>query len=100
MTDNRFNIGGAICYDFDYPYIAKAFGKLNDNILTISPSDWRRIDPLHTRMAAFRAIEKGNSILRSTRFGLSAAINPYGEMTAQQSSFDSRNKIMRAELPT
>jgi apolipoprotein N-acyltransferase len=51
-------------------------------------------------MAAFRAIEKGNSILRSTRFGLSAAINPYGEMTAQQSSFDSRNKIMRAELPT
>ncbi len=100
MTDNGLNIGGAICYDFDYPYIAKAFGKLNANIVAIPSSDWRGIDPLHTRMAAFRAIEQGNSLLRSTRFGLSAAINPYGEMTAQQSSFDRHNKIMIAELPT
>lgn len=100
MTDNGLNIGGAICYDFDYPYIARAFGKLNANIVAIPSSDWRGINPLHTRMAAFRAVEQGYSLLRSTRFGLSAAINPYGEMTAQQSSFDIHNKIMLAELPT
>ena len=51
-------------------------------------------------MAAFRAIEQGYSLLRSTRFGLSAAINPMGEMIAQQSSFDKNSKIMFAELPT
>jgi apolipoprotein N-acyltransferase len=100
MTDNGLNIGSAICYDFDYPYIAKAFGQLNANIVAIPSSDWRGIDPLHTRMAAFRAIEQGYSLLRSTRFGLSAAINPLGEMTAQQSSFDIHDKIMLAELPT
>lgn len=100
MTDHGLNIGGAICYDFDYPYIAKAFGQLNANIVAIPSSDWRGIDPLHTKMAAFRAIEQGYSLLRSTRFGLSAAINAYGEMTAQQSSFDIHNKIMLAELPT
>lgn len=100
MTDNGLNIGAAICYDFDYPYIAKAFGQLNANIVAIPSSDWRGIDPLHTRMAAFRAIEQGYSLLRSTRFGLSAAINPVGEMTAQQSSFDIHDKIMLAELPT
>ena len=99
MRDNGLNIGAAICYDFDYPYIAKAFGQLDANIVAIPSSDWRGIDPLHTRMAAFRAIEQGYSLLRSTRFGLSAAINPLGEMTAQQSSFDIHDKIMLAELP-
>ncbi|MBK8144760.1 MAG: hypothetical protein IPK62_07050 [Bacteroidetes bacterium] len=100
MTDNQLSIGAAICYDFDYPYIAKAFGLLNANIVAIPSSDWRGIDPLHTRMATFRAIEQGYSLIRSTRFGLSAAINPLGEMIAQQSSFDRHNKIMTAELPT
>lgn len=99
MADNGLNIGAAICYDFDYPYIAKAFGQLNANIVAVPSSDWRGIDPLHTRMATFRAIEQGYSILRSTRFGLSAAINPLGEMTSQQSSFDKHDKIMLAELP-
>jgi len=50
-------------------------------------------------MAAFRAVEQGHSILRSTRFGLSAAINPFGEMLSQMSSFDSHNKIMISQLP-
>jgi apolipoprotein N-acyltransferase len=50
-------------------------------------------------MAAFRAIEQGHSVLRSTRFGLSAAITPYGEMAAQMSSFDDNDKIMYSLLP-
>lgn len=93
-------IGGAICYDYDFPYLAKGFGKLNADIVAVPSSDWRGIDPLHTRMAAFRAVEQGHSILRSTRFGLSAAITPYGEMVSQMSSFDSNNKIMITHLPT
>ncbi len=48
---------------------------------------------------SFRAVEQGHSILRSTRFGLSAAINPYGELVAQMSSFDGNDKIMEAHLP-
>ena len=92
-------IGGAICYDYDFPYMAKGFGKLNADIVAVPSSDWRGIDPLHTRMAAFRAVEQGHSILRSTRFGLSAAITPYGEMASQMSSFDRNNKIMIAHLP-
>jgi apolipoprotein N-acyltransferase len=51
-------------------------------------------------MAAFRAVEQGHSVLRSTRFGLSAAITPYGEMVSQMSSFDENDKIMFAQLPT
>ena len=92
-------IGGAICYDYDFPYIAKGFGKLDADIVALPSSDWRGIDPLHSRMAAFRAIEQGHSIVRSTRFGHSAAITPYGEITSQMSSFDNNDKTMIAHLP-
>lgn len=93
------NLGGAICYDYDFPYLAKAYGDIKADIVALPSSDWRGIDPLHTRMAAFRAIEQGHSLLRSTRFGLSAAINPYGELLSQMSSFDDNNKIMISQLP-
>ena len=92
-------IGGVICYDYDFPYLAQELGKLNADIVAVPSSDWRGIDPLHTRMSAFRAVEQGHSIVRSTRFGLSAAITPYGEMISQMSSFDKNNKIMTADLP-
>lgn len=93
-------IGAAICYDYDFPYIAKGFGNLKTDIVALPSSDWRGIDPIHTRMAAFRAVEQGHSILRSTRFGLSAAITPYGELIAQASSFDKNDRIMITDLPT
>ena len=92
-------IGGAICYDYDFPYLAKNNKNAGVDIVALPSSDWRGIDPLHTKMAAFRAIEQGHSILRSTRLGLSAAITPYGEMSSQMSSFDQNNKIMMAKLP-
>ena len=79
-TIGGINLGGAICYDYDFPYLAREYGKIGADIVALPSSDWRGIDPLHTRMAAFRALEQGHSILRSTRFGLSAAITPYGEI--------------------
>lgn len=93
-------IGAAICYDYDFPYLAKGYGELGADMVIIPSSDWRGIDPLHTEMAAFRAVEQGHSVLRSTRFGLSAAITPYGEMVSQMSSFDDNDKIMYSQLPT
>jgi apolipoprotein N-acyltransferase len=92
-------IGAAICYDYDFPYLAKGYGELEADMVILPSSDWRGIDPLHTKMAAFRAVEQGHSVLRSTRFGLSAAITPYGEMISQMSSFDENDKIMYAQLP-
>ncbi|MDH5398221.1 MAG: hypothetical protein OEX02_08750 [Cyclobacteriaceae bacterium] len=98
---NLFNyqFGGAICYDYDFPYLARKNNKANVDIVALPSSDWRGIDPLHTKMAAFRAVEQGHSIIRSTRFGLSAAINTHGEMVSQMSSFDENDKILISNLP-
>ena len=91
--------GAVICYDYDFPYLAKGLGALKADLVADPSSDWRGIDPLHSRMAAFRAVEQGHSILRSTRFGLSAAITPYGEFAAQMSSYDNNDKLMMVNLP-
>jgi apolipoprotein N-acyltransferase len=93
------DIGGAICYDYDFPKLAQSYGQLGADIVGLPSSDWRGIDPIHTKMAAYRAIEQGHSILRSTRFGLSAAINPIGIVEAQLSSFNQNDQIMIAYLP-
>ncbi|MFC0875550.1 nitrilase-related carbon-nitrogen hydrolase [Saccharicrinis sp. FJH2] len=98
-TVNHTATGGAICYDYDFPYIAKQLRKSGADLVALPSSDWRGIDPVHTKMAAYRAIEQGHSILRSTRFGLSAAINPLGEMVGMMSSFDTNERLLLASLP-
>lgn len=92
-------LGGALCYDYDYPALAARHGALGVDLVALPSSDWRGIDPIHTQMAALRAIEQGTSIVRSTRFGLSAAIDPLGRLRAWQSSFDGDSRILVATLP-
>jgi apolipoprotein N-acyltransferase len=92
-------VGGAICYDYDFPYLAAKFGDQGADVMAIPSSDWRGIDPIHTEMAAYRAIEQGHSVIRSTRFGLSATITPMGEMISRMSSYDQNDKILISTVP-
>ena len=39
---------GAICYDYDFPYLAARHARLNVDIMALPSSDWRGIDPIHT----------------------------------------------------
>jgi apolipoprotein N-acyltransferase len=96
---NDIQTGGAICYDYDFPYIAKVYGKLNADIVSIPASDWRGIDPIHTQMASCRGIENGHSTIRSTRFGLSAGADFLGKIHGKLSHFDSKNKVLLTTLP-
>lgn len=92
-------LGGGLCYDYDFPAFAREHGQAGVDLVALPSSDWRGIDPIHTQMAALRAIEQGVSIVRSTRFGLSAAIDPTGRMRALHSSFDGGSRVMLAQLP-
>ncbi|MCE9580000.1 MAG: hypothetical protein K8W52_43190 [Deltaproteobacteria bacterium] len=92
-------MSGALCYDYDFPAIAAGHGELDVDVVALPSSDWRGIDPIHTQMAAVRAIEQGVSILRSTRFGLSAGIDPVGRLRAWSSSFETPERVMIVDLP-
>jgi apolipoprotein N-acyltransferase len=99
-VDGEFGrASGALCYDYDFPALARRHGALDVDLVALPSSDWRGIDPIHTQMAALRAIEEGVSIVRSTRFGLSAGIDPFGRVRAQRSSFESDEKVLVVDLP-
>lgn len=90
---------GAICYDYDYPEVALEHGRLRVDVVALPSSDWRGIDPLHTQMAALGAVAGGFSLVRSTRFGLSAIIDPLGRMRGWHSSFEGGDRLLIAEIP-
>ena len=61
--------------------------------------DWRAIDPRHTEMASFRAIEQGFNLARQTSQGLSAAYDYEGHQLAQMDQYQAQELTMVAQLP-
>jgi apolipoprotein N-acyltransferase len=91
--------GGALCYDYDDPGLARQHARGGAAIVALPSSDWRGIDPQHTWMARARAIEGGFSLVRATRAGLSAAFDPYGRTRATLSAWEDHDHVMLATVP-
>jgi apolipoprotein N-acyltransferase len=95
-------IGGAtaaICYDYDFPSLARAHARSGAGVVALPSSDWRGIDPIHTEMAAMRAVESGLSVVRSTRFGLSAGIDARGRLLGHMSANESLAPFLLVSVP-
>lgn len=90
----------AICFDADFPRLIAQAGAAGVDILLVPSGDWKAIDPLHTRMASFRAIEQGVNLVRQTTDGLSAAYDYQGHVLAAMDHFQATNHTMVAQVPT
>jgi len=88
-----------ICYDADFPGLVKQAGEKKIDLLVIPANDWQEISPFHTRMALFRGIENGTSVIRETTHGLAAIADASGTVLASKNYFDTGDLIMEAELP-
>jgi len=75
-------VGGAICYDYDFPALAREHARQGAELVVLPSSDWKGIDPVHTKMARIRAIEGGFSIVRAARWAASGAFDAYGRIHA------------------
>ncbi|MDH3491964.1 MAG: hypothetical protein OEM82_00290 [Acidobacteriota bacterium] len=93
------NLGTSICYDMDYPNLIRQAGQKDIELMIVPSWDWAAINPLHTEMAVFRAIENGFSMVRATADGTSIAVDPYGRVMSQMDSFASKDGVMSANLP-
>ena len=93
-------LSGVICWDMDYPEIIQQTGLNGTGLLLVPSSDRFTIDPLHSQMAVFRAIENGMPIVRQTDVGLSIAVDAYGRVLAQTDFFGSTDRTMVAQVPT
>jgi apolipoprotein N-acyltransferase len=93
-------VGGAICFDMDFPLLLRQAGEGRADILIVPSNDWRAIDPWHTKMATYRAIEQGFNLVRHASGGLSLAIDAYGRRLAAMDHYDSPDRVMVSFVPT
>jgi apolipoprotein N-acyltransferase len=99
-VDTPFGVlSGVICWDMDYPAVIQQSGRNGTGLMLVPSSDWLAIDPVHTHMAEFRAIENGMSLVRQTHSGLSIAVDPYGRVLAQTDFYGATDRTMVAQVP-
>jgi apolipoprotein N-acyltransferase len=93
-------LSSVVCYDADFPQLLAQAGALRADILLDPSNDWPAIDPLHTWMASFRAIEQGVNLIRQTSNGLSAAYDYHGRVLAAVDYYRTKDPVMVAYVPT
>ncbi|SFH76991.1 apolipoprotein N-acyltransferase [Modicisalibacter xianhensis] len=84
-------IGTAICYEIIYPELVANRAADADVLLTVSNDTWfgDSIGPLqHLQMARLRALENGRYVIRATNNGVTAIIDPLGEVTTRAPRFE------------
>jgi apolipoprotein N-acyltransferase len=92
-------IGSFICFDLDFPALVRQAGRARVDLLIAPSSDWPAIDPWHTQMAAFRAVENGVNLVRDVSNGRSLAVDYLGRSLAETDYFTGARGIV-AYIPT
>ncbi|MFK7737216.1 MAG: nitrilase-related carbon-nitrogen hydrolase [Pirellulaceae bacterium] len=85
------DIASLICFDADFPVLVRQVSTSDSfecQILTNSANDWPEIEDIQLEMSAFRSIENGIWMVRSTSYGKSAIISPFGEVIFESSTID------------
>jgi apolipoprotein N-acyltransferase len=100
LTTPFGTLSAAICYDMDFPALMAQAGKGDVDLLVSPASDWAAIDPRHTEMAQFRAIEQGFNLVRQANLGRSAAFDFQGRTLASMDEYSSSDLALVAEVPT
>jgi apolipoprotein N-acyltransferase len=100
-TQKSFLIAPAICYESIYGDFMRRYVKQGANLIVIITNDgWWKKTPghrQHLHYARLRAIETGTWVARSANTGISAFINPAGEIVEQR-GYD-QTATLRKSLP-
>ncbi len=93
-------ITSLICFDNDFPsFVRRQVGNKGVDILFDPSGDWKGLEPFHTNMMAYRAIENGFSVIRVTSSGLSAVFDYQGRTLATMDYFKTDDKVFTAYVP-
>ena len=93
-------LSSVICFDMDFPGLLHEAGNLGTDIMLVPSNDWLEIDPWHTEMALFRAIEQGFNMVRQTANGLSLATDTRGRALSRMDHFTTEDRVMVSQVPT
>lgn len=86
-----YSIASYICYEVVYPEFAAGLAAQSNLLLTVSNDAWfgHSIGPLqHLQMAQMRALEAGRWMIRATNTGVTALIDPFGQIDTRIAQFE------------
>jgi apolipoprotein N-acyltransferase len=89
----------SICYEIIYPDLLRRNKEAMDVLITISNDTWfgASIGPLqHMQIAQMRALENGRYLLRGTNSGVTAIVDPRGNIVGQLPQFQAQ--VLRGEI--
>ncbi|HLF73244.1 MAG TPA: nitrilase-related carbon-nitrogen hydrolase, partial [Anaerolineales bacterium] len=92
-------LSGVLCGDLDNPGIVNQAGRKEVDILLVPATEIPGSGAWHARMAAFRAVENGFSLVRPTVEGVSLATDPYGRILASMDYFKASDRVLVVQVP-
>jgi apolipoprotein N-acyltransferase len=92
-------LASVICFDLDFPALARQAGRNDADIMVVPSNDWREFGRVHTEKATVRAIENGYSVVRPDTNGVSRAIDYQGRALASADFFATDRQVVVADLP-
>jgi len=99
-VDTEFGrLAAYICQDADLPGYARQAGQARAGILLAPYDDWVPIHFDHARMAVFRAVENGFSLIRATGKGYSLAADYQGRPLAFADYYGAPKSAAVAAIP-
>ncbi len=91
-------IGGAICFDMDFPQHLKQ--ARSADLLLVPSNDWDAINPWHSHMARLRAIEQGFNMVRAVSLGKSMAVDSQGRILGSMDHDLTPDRSLVTNMPT
>ncbi len=92
-------LSAVICFDLDFPIFLRQAFKREVDILLVPGFDTKLISPYHTEIGRLRGIEYGFSIFRQANKSTSIATDYNGNVLAYQDYFNTKDRIMIADVP-
>ena len=93
-------VGIAICRDMDFLDVSKEYGRKGVDILFVPAWDFKGSEEWHSKIALFRGIEQGFSIVRSANDGISIISDPFGRIIKKKESFQVERSILIGNVPS
>ncbi|KAG0337492.1 hypothetical protein BG004_007622 [Podila humilis] len=98
VADSKYGrVGGAICFDLDFPNFMAQAGRKKVDILLQPSWTWGSIGRLEATMQSFRAVENGFTLFRCGSWAPSTAYDPYRQLLGYTENLGSGT--FTAEVP-
>ena len=101
VRDTPFGrLGAAIAFDMDFPNFLLQAGRKHADLLIVPENEYPQIDPMHSRMALYRAVENGFNLLLHASQSLSLACDYQGRVSGLMDHYHAADRVLVAQLPT